>query len=181
VRALLADASPVPGPGPVLRVYGPSIRKEDKLALHRPEHGLLVLGQAPDLGCIARARVLLAPLRFGAGIKGKVAEAWARGTPVVTTPIGSEGMWTGPGVGSGSAPSGHVISELEMMPQAGPPMWPDIDEVDADGDNESNQGDWDNRAWGGLGLCETADELAEATARLLTSEAAWKQASAAGM
>ena len=33
-----------------------------------------------------------APLRFGAGLKGKVVEAWSHGTPVVTTPIGAEGL-----------------------------------------------------------------------------------------
>ncbi|CAI7864358.1 unnamed protein product, partial [Closterium sp. NIES-54] len=36
--------------------------------------------------------VLLAPLRYGAGIKGKVLDSWRHGTPVVTTPIGAEGM-----------------------------------------------------------------------------------------
>jgi glycosyltransferase involved in cell wall biosynthesis len=34
----------------------------------------------------------VAPLRFGAGIKGKIVEAWNAGTPVITTSIGSEGM-----------------------------------------------------------------------------------------
>jgi O-antigen biosynthesis protein len=36
--------------------------------------------------------ILLAPLRFGAGIKGKIVDAWTFGVPVVTTPIGCEGM-----------------------------------------------------------------------------------------
>jgi GT2 family glycosyltransferase len=38
------------------------------------------------------ARVFVAPLRFGAGIKGKVGEAMAHGIPVVTTSIGAEGF-----------------------------------------------------------------------------------------
>ncbi|MEM6541393.1 MAG: glycosyltransferase, partial [Bacteroidota bacterium] len=38
------------------------------------------------------ARVLLAPLRFGAGIKGKLTFAMGHGTPSVTTAIGAEGM-----------------------------------------------------------------------------------------
>ena len=37
----------------------------------------------------------LAPLRFGAGIKGKISDAWSVGTPVVTTPVGAEGMCEG--------------------------------------------------------------------------------------
>jgi len=41
-------------------------------------------------------RVLLAPLRFGAGLKGKVVDAWAHGLPVFTTPVGAEGMFGEP-------------------------------------------------------------------------------------
>jgi glycosyltransferase involved in cell wall biosynthesis len=38
---------------------------------------------------------LLAPLRFGAGIKGKVLEAWGTGTPVVGNELTFEGMGAG--------------------------------------------------------------------------------------
>ena len=38
------------------------------------------------------AKVVLAPLRFGAGIKGKLTEAMICGTPSITTTIGAEGM-----------------------------------------------------------------------------------------
>ena len=41
------------------------------------------------------ARVVIAPLRFGAGVKGKVVEALSHGVPTVTTPVGAEGL---PGV-----------------------------------------------------------------------------------
>jgi hypothetical protein len=41
---------------------------------------------------IGAARVMLTPLRFGAGVKGKIGESLAVGTPVVTTTIGAEGM-----------------------------------------------------------------------------------------
>ena len=41
------------------------------------------------------ARVCLAPLRFGAGLKGKLVEAMFCGTPNVTTDIGIEGMAMG--------------------------------------------------------------------------------------
>lgn len=46
-------------------------------------------------------RVLLSPLRFGAGIKGKLVDAWRCGLPVVTTPIGSEGMCNDQGLFGG--------------------------------------------------------------------------------
>ena len=38
------------------------------------------------------ARVAMAPLRYGAGVKGKVVEALRYGVPVVTTPVGTEGL-----------------------------------------------------------------------------------------
>ena len=41
---------------------------------------------------IGNSKVLLAPLRFGAGIKGKLTDAMLNGTPSVTTSIGAEGM-----------------------------------------------------------------------------------------
>ena len=38
-----------------------------------------------------RARVCIAPLRFGAGVKGKVTQAFARGVPCVATKVAAEG------------------------------------------------------------------------------------------
>jgi len=40
----------------------------------------------------ARARVVIAPLRFGAGVKGKVVEAMRHGVPCVTTTVGAQGL-----------------------------------------------------------------------------------------
>jgi GT2 family glycosyltransferase/SAM-dependent methyltransferase len=55
--------------------------------------GVKLLGWVPDLVPIyARARVVVAPLRYGAGVKGKIGESLAHGVPVVTTPVGAEGM-----------------------------------------------------------------------------------------
>ncbi|HZZ00434.1 MAG TPA: glycosyltransferase [Candidatus Baltobacteraceae bacterium] len=39
-----------------------------------------------------RSRVFVAPLRFGAGIKGKIGQALEFALPVVTTPVGAEGI-----------------------------------------------------------------------------------------
>ncbi len=39
-----------------------------------------------------RSCVSVAPLRYGAGMKGKIGEAMAHGVPVVTTPVGAQGM-----------------------------------------------------------------------------------------
>ena len=52
-----------------------------------------IRGYVPDVEPYLRdRRVFVAPLRFGAGIKGKVGEAMAHGIPVVTTSIGAEGF-----------------------------------------------------------------------------------------
>ena len=52
-----------------------------------------VLGYVPDVEPLFNdSRVMVAPLRFGAGAKGKIGEALAHGLPVVTTSIGAEGM-----------------------------------------------------------------------------------------
>jgi glycosyltransferase involved in cell wall biosynthesis len=61
--------------------------------LNNEEEGFLVHGRAPDsFEVISKSRVLLAPLRFGAGLKGKLIESMMCGTPSVTTAIGAEGI-----------------------------------------------------------------------------------------
>ena len=61
--------------------------------LHNEKQGFRVLGWAKDAQSVMKsARVCLAPLRFGAGIKGKLTEAMLCGTPSITTDIGAEGM-----------------------------------------------------------------------------------------
>jgi glycosyltransferase involved in cell wall biosynthesis len=68
-------------------------------------------GFVPDLDdALSRAAALINPLRFGSGIKLKAIEALARGVPVVSTPVGAEGIASGPGTGMliGEDPAGLV-------------------------------------------------------------------------
>ena len=59
--------------------------------------GVEVTGWVPETEpYLASHRISVAPLRFGAGMKGKVGEALAAGLPVVTTTIGAEGMVEAP-------------------------------------------------------------------------------------
>ena len=87
-------------PGAQLQVYG-AYPPPKATALHNAKEGFNVLGWVDDANQVMRqARVCLAPLRFGAGIKGKLAEAMLNGTPNVTTSIGAEAMsggldWSG--------------------------------------------------------------------------------------
>jgi glycosyltransferase involved in cell wall biosynthesis len=82
LRALLGDVK--------LFVVGDNV-PEEIAALASPE--VWVLGYVPDIEPLfASARVMVAPLRFGAGVKGKIGESLAHGLPVVTTSVGAEGM-----------------------------------------------------------------------------------------
>ncbi|MBG6188024.1 glycosyltransferase [Flavobacterium sp. CAN_S2] len=79
-------------PEAVLNVYG-AYPSQKVMQLHNKKEGFLIMGRAIDAKVVVKeARVVLAPLRFGAGIKGKLLEAMQCGTPSVTTSIGSESM-----------------------------------------------------------------------------------------
>ena len=53
----------------------------------------VVTGFVPDADAyFHHAKVFVAPLRFGAGMKGKLGHALALGLPIVTTSVGAEGM-----------------------------------------------------------------------------------------
>jgi glycosyltransferase involved in cell wall biosynthesis len=55
--------------------------------------GILPMGHVPDISTIyERVRVVVAPLRYGAGVKGKVLECLAAGVPCVLSPIAAEGI-----------------------------------------------------------------------------------------
>jgi glycosyltransferase involved in cell wall biosynthesis len=78
--------------GAQLHIYG-AYTPPKATALHNPAQGFHVMNWAEDaLQVMSAARICLAPLRFGAGIKGKIVDAMLCGTPNVTTPIGAEAM-----------------------------------------------------------------------------------------
>lgn len=77
-----------------LHVYG-AYPPPKATQLHNVKQGFIVKGWAKDAEQVmTSAKVCLAPLRFGAGIKGKLTEAMICGTPSITTSIGAEGMGT---------------------------------------------------------------------------------------
>jgi len=83
-----------------LHVYG-SYPSEKVTQLNKKTEGFLVKGWVDDVHRVMQeSRVCLAPIRFGAGIKGKFTDAMQNGLPSVTTSIGAEGMthdlpWSG--------------------------------------------------------------------------------------
>ncbi|WP_250064239.1 glycosyltransferase family 4 protein [Stenotrophomonas mori] len=88
----------------------------DATALRRP--GVVVHGRIDDLGpLMAHARMAVAPLRAGAGVKGKVNSAMSHGLPVVVTPIAAEGMFIEDGeqalVADGTGPFAAAVVRLD--------------------------------------------------------------------
>lgn len=111
-------------PGAQFHVYG-AYTPPKATALHNAAQGFHVLNWAEDaLAVMAAARVCLAPVRFGAGIKGKLIDAMLCGTPSVTTPIGAEAMnepgqpWPGL-IGSTAA----QIAESAVRLYQDPALW----------------------------------------------------------
>lgn len=75
-----------------LHIYG-AYPPPKATQLHNPKEGFHIKGWAEDAQAVMQsARVCLAPLRFGAGIKGKLMDAMHCGTPSITTSIGAESM-----------------------------------------------------------------------------------------
>ena len=75
-----------------IHIYGAYVNQQIQ-ELHNKKEGFIVKGFAEDANeVVEKAKVVLAPLNYGAGIKGKLTEAMLCGTPSVTTTIGVEGM-----------------------------------------------------------------------------------------
>jgi glycosyltransferase involved in cell wall biosynthesis len=75
-----------------LHIYGAYV-SEKVQQLHNKAQGFLIQGFAEDVHQVMQhAKVCLAPVRFGAGLKGKLVDALQNGTPSITTTIGAEGM-----------------------------------------------------------------------------------------
>ena len=75
-----------------LHIYG-AYTSQKVLELHNAKEGFLVKGRADSVEKIFdKAKVLLAPIPFGAGLKGKLWESMKFGLPNVTSSIGAEAM-----------------------------------------------------------------------------------------
>lgn len=75
-----------------LHIYG-GYFPEHIRQMHNPKNGFYVEGWVENVTKVMeQSRINLAPLRFGAGIKGKLIDAMQSGTPNITTSIGAEGM-----------------------------------------------------------------------------------------
>src|SRR5690606_7618307 len=90
-------------PNTELHIYG-AYAPQQILQLDNKKEGFIIKGWAENVEDIMKKyRVQLAPLRFGAGLKGKLLDAMRFGLPSVTTEIGAEGM-------CGNLPFGGMIT-----------------------------------------------------------------------
>lgn len=83
---------------------------EEIRALDDPENGVVVKGFVTDEELRAlynTCRIVVVPLRYGAGVKGKVIEALYYGAPVITTGVGAEGI-----------PEAETVMEIADRPDA---------------------------------------------------------------
>lgn len=75
-----------------LFIYG-AYMPESIEQMHNPKEGFYIMGHADSASeVISKARLNLAPINFGAGIKGKLLNGMLCGTPSITTDIGAEGI-----------------------------------------------------------------------------------------
>lgn len=81
-------------PNAEVHIYGAYLPQQVE-EMHKPKDGFCIHGWINDLDtALQKTRINLAPLRFGAGIKGKLTQAMQNGTPTVSTTIGVEGMFS---------------------------------------------------------------------------------------
>lgn len=108
-------------PNAELHIYGAYLPQE-VIQFDNPRDGFRVMGKATDVYETLRSyRCNLAPLRFGAGLKGKVSDGWMVGTPCVATPIAAEGMMLGKRFG------GLIVEDLEKYPTQVAALYTDQD------------------------------------------------------
>ncbi len=81
---------------PNIKFYAIGPHMPPELMNRKDEH-YVALGHVPDLSTqFARLRLTVAPLRYGAGAKGKVVSSLAHGVPCVATSVATEGMALSP-------------------------------------------------------------------------------------
>lgn len=75
-----------------IHIYG-AYATEKVFQLHNEKEGFIIKGRAESVETVFNtAKVLLAPIPFGAGIKGKLLESMQFGLPNVTSAVGAEAM-----------------------------------------------------------------------------------------
>lgn len=105
----------------VFHVVG-DIDASARRSIERP--GVIAHGRVADLTPLLDQSLLsVAPLRFGAGVKGKVNQAMSHGLPVVLTTIAAEGMYLAHEVNAMIADDAAGLAEAILDIRADPALW----------------------------------------------------------
>lgn len=97
-----------------MQIYG-AYASQKVQQLENRQQNFIVNGRAEDLReTFQKSRILLAPLRFGAGLKGKFFDAMQNGTASVTTNIGIEGICSAAEFNGKVAETPEKIAELSL-------------------------------------------------------------------
>lgn len=94
VKFLFEDIMPLvwaKDPSIKVTILGPNFPDEIKAKYHSDRFQILGYQKSVDYW-FENSRIFVAPLRYGAGVKGKIGQALEFSLPVVTTEIGAEGM-----------------------------------------------------------------------------------------
>ena len=104
-----------------MHIYGAYVSENVK-NLHNEKENFLIKGWAPNKkDAFKNTRVCLAPIQFGAGLKGKLIDAMQYGTPSVTTSIGAEAMHN-------SLPwNGYIEDSVDKFAEKSVKLYTDVD------------------------------------------------------
>jgi glycosyltransferase involved in cell wall biosynthesis len=119
-------------PGVECHVYG-AYADHAAQQWHAPKQRFLIRGRCDDaLATLAQYRLNIAPLRFGAGQKGKILEGWLTGTPTITTPIGAESMADEDALGYSLSNDAKQLTETIVQLYQQPNAWKQVQQYGLD-------------------------------------------------
>ncbi|WP_448102414.1 glycosyltransferase [Luteibacter jiangsuensis] len=127
MRWMATDILPALGEvDPDIRIYvAGEVPDSERRALAAA--GLVMLGKVPDLAPLMNSVIAsIAPLRFGAGVKGKINMAMSHGVPVIGTPIAVEGMRLTDGVDVLIAETPQRFAAAYSRLAANSTLWTDL-------------------------------------------------------
>lgn len=97
-----------------LHIYG-AYATQKVLQLHNEKEGFIIKGKAVDVNeTMKKYRLLVAPIPYGAGLKGKFIDGFRNALPNVTTPVGAESMFVTIWGGT-ICEEANFVSEIEKL------------------------------------------------------------------